>query len=59
MKAKKKKMYSYPGGGKLELMYKKGGMLGKRKVLDANKDGKLTAEDFALLRLMFKKRKRK
>mgnify|MGYP003108968785 CR=1 FL=1 len=58
MKAKKKKMYGYPGGGKLELMYKKGGMLGKRKVLDANKDGKITKEDFAILRAMSKKRKK-
>lgn len=30
--------------------YKAGGKLGKRAVLDANKDGKLTAEDFRLLR---------
>lgn len=59
MKAKKKKMPSYPGGGKLELMYKKGGKLGKRKALDFNKDGKITKEDFAMLRAMAKKKKGK
>lgn len=52
MKAKKK--YGY--GGKLE--YKKGGKLGKRKALDFNKDGKITKEDFAMLRMVAKKKKK-
>lgn len=39
--------------------YKKGGKLGKRKALDFNKDGKLTKEDFAMLRAMAKRKKSK
>lgn len=47
----------YSKGGKVE--YKKGGKLGKRKALDFNKDGKLTKEDFAMLRAMAKRKKGK
>ena len=54
MKAKKKE---YGKGGMME--YKKGGKLGKRKALDFNKDGKISKEDFAMLRAMAKKKKRK
>ena len=39
--------------------YKKGGKLGKRKALDFNKDGKITKEDFAMLRGMAKNKKKK
>ena len=44
--------------GKMKPMKKKNGsnkVMGKRKKLDANKDGKLTKQDFAMLR---KKKKR-
>ena len=44
--------------GKMKPMKKKNGnkkVMGKRKKLDANKDGKLTRQDFAMLR---KKKKR-
>ena len=44
MKAKKK---SYGKGGVME--YKKGGMLGKKKALDFNKDGKITKADFIMM----------
>jgi hypothetical protein len=44
----------YSKGGKL---YKKGGKLGKKKALDFNKDGKITKADFAMLRMMAKKKK--
>lgn len=54
MKAKKNE---YGKGGMME--YKKGGKLGKRKALDFNKDGKITKEDFAMLRAMAKKKKGK
>ena len=47
MKAKKKAMPSYGKGGKME--YKKGGMLGKKKALDFNKDGKISKADFILM----------
>lgn len=47
----------YSKGGKME--YKNGGKLGKRKALDFNKDGKITKEDFAMLRAMSKKKKGK
>ena len=40
--------------GKMKPMKKKK-VMGKRKKLDANKDGKLTKQDFAMLR---KKKKR-
>lgn len=40
-------------------MYKKGGMIGKRKNLDVNKDGKIDARDFAMLKFMKKKKKKK
>ena len=54
MKATKKE---YGKGGMME--YKKGGKLGKRKALDFNKDGKITKEDFAMLRGMAKNKKKK
>lgn len=54
MKAKKNE---YGKGGMME--YKKGGKLGKRKALDFNKDGKISKEDFAMLRAMAKKKKKK
>ena len=54
MYAKKKE---YGKGGMME--YKKGGKLGKRKALDFNKDGKISKEDFAMLREMAKKKKKK
>ena len=54
MQAKKKE---YSKGGMME--YKKGGKLGKRKALDFNKDGKITKEDFAMLRGMAKNKKKK
>lgn len=54
MKAKKNK---YGKGGMME--YKKGGKLGKRKALDFNKDGKISKEDFAMLRAMAKNKKKK
>lgn len=38
-------------GGKMRLM-KKGGLVGGQKRLDKNSDGKITAEDFKLLRAM-------
>ena len=44
--------------GKMKPMKKKNGskkVMGKRKKLDANKDGKLTKEDFAMLRKKKKK----
>ena len=58
MKAKKKGMPTYGKGGYV-VEYGKGGKLGKRKALDFNKDGKLTKEDFALLRAMAKRKKGK
>ena len=54
MQAKKNE---YGKGGMME--YKKGGKLGKRKALDFNKDGKITKEDFAMLRGMAKNKKKK
>ena len=45
--------------GKMKTMKKKNGskkVTGKRKKLDANKDGKLTKEDFAMLRKGKKKK---
>lgn len=54
MQAKKNE---YDKGGMME--YKKGGKLGKRKALDFNKDGKITKEDFAMLRGMAKNKKKK
>ena len=54
MQAKKNE---YDKGGMME--YKKGGKLGKRKALDFNKDGKITKEDFAMLRAMAKNKKKK
>ena len=45
--------------GKMKPMKKKNGskkVMGKRKKLDANKDGKLTKEDFAMLRKGKKKK---
>lgn len=49
----------YGMGGKMKPVYKAGGKLGKRKALDFNKDGKITKEDFAMLRAMAKKKKGK
>lgn len=49
----------YKMGGKIKPVYKGGGKLGKRKALDFNKDGKITKEDFAMLRAMAKKKKGK
>lgn len=49
----------YGMGGKMKPVYKGGGKLGKRKALDFNKDGKITKEDFAMLRAIAKKKKGK
>ena len=54
MKAKKK---SYGKGGVME--YKKGGMLGKKKALDFNKDGKISKADFIMMAQANAKKKKK
>lgn len=51
-----KKEYSKGG---IVPKYKAGGNLGKKKALDFNKDGKITKADFAMLRAMAKKKKKK
>ena len=44
-----------PGTMKMYKMKKKSGMKGKQSKLDANKDGKISREDFAMLRNKKKK----
>lgn len=58
MKAKKKGMPAYVGGGKM-MEYIKGGKLGKKKALDFNKDGKITKADFIMMAQAKAKKKSK
>lgn len=49
----------YGGGGYMKPKYKGGGMLGKKKNLDFNKDGKITKADFIMMAKAKMKRKGK